>query len=482
MPRVSFGEDLDPVMPAAREPRPLNIPDPFDVGALPELIGSAFRLENTFVSAVNGIGKKRDIEALQDEFVNGNFTRNGPQFNMTPDMIRGTSLENRLDLAGSITNQQQFDATKAYLDKEIADRTRVMNAGAVGFALSMMAGVIDPINFVPYIGAGAKMRIFGRVGSMQRITRASKGAGQSALLAEGVLQSTQEERTIEETVFSAGGAAIFGGLIGGASAYLSRNTANQATSRVLESLGRGERVKHPIVTRHPETGQFIGVNQKLLDGIELRQAELLLNEGRVMSLEEVEGIFVRDGEVLADQDIPHGSQSPDGTVLLDNRFIEDSIQKNLGFEPKYSNKLQGEVAKELKETLGRSPNITEITNELLNRFDQEAIDNVTFTQTPIDPAVSGSPVRLKKTRGDIAEAFEAERGRFATEEEIDQILKSGQERFFEDEQYNIAADAEDELLVLETNRIIDANREEIAMDAQNHADAVSKKAATKDCA
>lgn len=174
-------------------------------------IGAALRQENFAISGLNRFSQwlvntthpeEKEYDAWRD--------------------IRGTRYEDHALLFASSRSKADTLAIMAAIDREIADKKLLHDAGAFGLISSLIAGTIDPINLIPLGGALTKISripsIFKRVplGFAAGIGTGAVGAAAQEL----GLYATQLTRTPEEVQMGISGGALLGGLLGGAASFL----------------------------------------------------------------------------------------------------------------------------------------------------------------------------------------------------------------------------------------------------------------------
>ena len=181
---------------------------PSDVGFL-DAIGPAFRTENIVGSSIVSAGPK------PSDMVGS------PKVNPW-NAIEGTEYEPYYENFAGAENQAQVDWIKDQIDRENADRRVLSDAGLIGFAAMLAAGVVDLPSLIP--GGAAVTGIRGGVGALRVAGRTALVAGAEATAVEGVLQSQQQTRTFGESATAIGGSVILGGILGGAAgAILARS-------------------------------------------------------------------------------------------------------------------------------------------------------------------------------------------------------------------------------------------------------------------
>lgn len=209
--------DAAPELTAPRTPDGVAPPAPRDP-TMGETFGAAFRADNPLVNLYRAQTK----EAFP------------PVDGYNPmDEIRGTNYEAMH--AKSFTMSQSPAETgqiKAQIDREEEDRKILEASGGVGFVAGVAAGIIDPTLALP---GGVVFRSVkgGYSVSRSAVSVGIAAAGQTAVQ-EGVLQATQETRTMGESVAAVASSAILGGLIGSGAAGLLTRAERSAMERALD--------------------------------------------------------------------------------------------------------------------------------------------------------------------------------------------------------------------------------------------------------
>lgn len=134
-----------------------------------------------------------------------------------------------------IWNQDAGDARLAQINKEIEARKTRDAAGLWGVAASMAAGMLDPLTWA--IPVGGEYVAAGRTIGQGVFNAARLGttvaAGQA--VQEAALQQTSVTRSMEESMYAVGGAAVLGVALGGA-VHLLTNAERHAAEKTIRSL------------------------------------------------------------------------------------------------------------------------------------------------------------------------------------------------------------------------------------------------------
>jgi hypothetical protein len=149
-----------------------------------------------------------------------------------------------------VKNYKQAEALKAKIDRQNKNQQVIDESGASGIAWSLAAGIFDPINLLPIGGGAYKAYKAGKVIKGIGLTAGAGAVGMTA--SEGILQATQETRTLEESVINIGAGTILAGALGGASAMLSKRQFNKLAKK-LETDIQNETSDFQI---NPDTQKF----------------------------------------------------------------------------------------------------------------------------------------------------------------------------------------------------------------------------------
>lgn len=187
----------------------------------PSTLGAAFRQENTISNIYGALTKDRKAT--------------NPDFDPFAGIEGYEQYANEFIYADS---EDEVNQVKTKIDKELADRQKLEEAGWTGIAAMMFAGVLDPTMLIPGTAAvkavtkGAKIAKGALAGGA--LTSAAVGTQ------EAVLQAAQQTRTIEESVMATAAGGILGGVVGGAIAGLSKGAKSAAQEELLAIL-KGEK-------------------------------------------------------------------------------------------------------------------------------------------------------------------------------------------------------------------------------------------------
>jgi hypothetical protein len=213
-----------PLIPADDAPTLLRQPtagpaeDPFRAPPTGDVLGAAFRMENT----VSSVAQMLNRPSYPAE----------PGFNPL-EAIRGTKYErDYMDEALGIRSAAEMRDWQGRVDREEADKRALHDAGGAGVAAGILAGVLDPLMFLPVGGAVRSVK-----GGYSALKSAATVGGLSALqtgVSELALQTAQETRTAGDSAISIATSGLLGGLIGGGAASLLTRAERQAVEGMFD--------------------------------------------------------------------------------------------------------------------------------------------------------------------------------------------------------------------------------------------------------
>lgn len=162
----------------------------------------------TFSSAFN---LESDVVAAADILNNSPFKAD-PQFDLSKSLIDYDTQNNtgffdsyRDSFVGTRSRDEMLYTIKK-IQQEQKDRDVLDRSGWAGYAASITAGLASPVTFIPLVGAGTKSAQIAKMASIGFI---------SGGVSEGLLQSTQETRPIEESIIGIAASTALAGILGG---------------------------------------------------------------------------------------------------------------------------------------------------------------------------------------------------------------------------------------------------------------------------
>lgn len=232
-------------------------------------IGAAFELENTVGSFLSSdsFSVDNDVEEGYDVF---------------------NDISGYEEYAGNfigVRNSNRTQAIKKDIDDEKAKRQIVADAGLGGFAASVVASVFDPVDWAIALGTGG-IGVVNKAGKMAKIANGAIQATTATVGVEAALHSTQQTRTLEESLISAVTAPAMVGIVNGASVALkmsgkfgapSQKALDDAGEEVVESMTSGKNW-NAVPSTDDLSPRSIGAAETQLDGFGGRQATVLAKE------------------------------------------------------------------------------------------------------------------------------------------------------------------------------------------------------------
>lgn len=205
------------------------LPKPKEEYSQKEIAKSAWERENEIGSF---------IASQQSGFkYNNEIDPEEPNFDIVDyifDEVDGTDYAPYSENFLQFKNRRNAELYKKHLDKEFRNTEILQNSGWSGLAWGIGAGLLSPINFIPVGGSVYKAYKSGQFAKGVALT-AGIGAGTMATT-EALLQGSQESRTLEESVMNVGAGTILAGVLGGASAGLSKQKFNKLAKKVEKDI------------------------------------------------------------------------------------------------------------------------------------------------------------------------------------------------------------------------------------------------------
>lgn len=202
-----------------------------------ELMSAAFKRENT-------------VGALGVSYAQGT---NNPATPYDASFDPWSDIKGYEDFASSFIPANSLEDVariKAKIDNERHQAELLDAGGWRGTVAQLVAGIADPINLIPVGGEIIKV---GRLGerALSAALRVGAVAGGAGLATEGVLQATQETRTISESAVNVAAATLLGGILGGAIGAVAGRDVS-ALARGL--MGDTERLADDMAANTPNSG------------------------------------------------------------------------------------------------------------------------------------------------------------------------------------------------------------------------------------
>lgn len=188
-----------------------------------EVLGAAFERENSIGSLLSNIHSDFGVDE---------------DYNPLTDIKDDEQWIPYADRFATSDSRDETEWLKAKITKENQNRKFIDNADGWGITASIAAGVLDPINLIPLVGAGSKVANAGtRLARFGQGFKAGAVVGvQSTALSEGILQSTQETRTAEESVTAIIAGSLLGGVLVGGVKALPKGRYEQIKQEITDDL------------------------------------------------------------------------------------------------------------------------------------------------------------------------------------------------------------------------------------------------------
>lgn len=176
---------------------------------------AAFRQENDVVNAIDLMTRP----AYQDD----------PSFDLEKNLKdSGLWDKHRWNFIG-VSSQPEFLDKAKRITQEKLDKELLASSGISGLVAMGLAGVISPVNLIPFVGPGVKGAKAIAVGAGYGLL--------GGLLQEVPLQFNQETRTLEESVGSVAMSTVLGGVLGGAVGWLNKPLKDIADDMAVPQYG-----------------------------------------------------------------------------------------------------------------------------------------------------------------------------------------------------------------------------------------------------
>lgn len=260
---------------------------PVDYAAVP---GAAFRQENSVVSLYQYL---RNSQTFPDD----------PNHNPL-DVIRGTPyFANHANRFLGSRSEGETRSIMGQIDQEDADRKTLDAAGGFGTIMGMVAGTVDPTLFIPGVTLAREAKV-----ARSTLQLAKEGVSSFAIqqgVQEGVLQATQQTRSLSGSAVAVGSASILGGLLGPAAGLLSRDEFKALTSKLdfdrqsIDAHARGEQEPSIIPEPsgpEPKVGEPVRVSSIEAGDITANTREGVLKEDRAGKYIEYDAGPILDNE------------------------------------------------------------------------------------------------------------------------------------------------------------------------------------------
>lgn len=160
-----------------------------------------------------------------------------PDYNPYSEDLTGYELF--ADRFQHLNSPEEVHQTKKLIDLQLKSKKILQESGFAGAAASMGASLIDPTLAIPAAGA--------IINTTKASTAALKGAVKlggvtagAVATQEALLQATQTERSIEESVINTIGASMVGGIMGGALGFMGVKATSRAQAEMTQIIENAE--------------------------------------------------------------------------------------------------------------------------------------------------------------------------------------------------------------------------------------------------
>lgn len=221
-----------------------------------QTVPAAFRMENTVGSAVArtpGAPGALDRSAIN------------PGFDPFKDIA---GYETNADSFAYANSDAEVAALKRQIDREREDRLMLERSGWRGVGAMLMAGVLDPVNFIP-VGGTAYKTYRGGGHILNGAATTAKAGLLSSTAAEALMHQTQETRTATDSALNITAATFLGGLLGAGTGKVRALVESRAIARGVE-----------LAKAKPEAGGLGDTIDIRLGDLEAELKRVLVTQGR----------------------------------------------------------------------------------------------------------------------------------------------------------------------------------------------------------
>lgn len=217
-------------LPGYRNTLPEEQPKPATPGFL-DILPSAFQRENEIVSLGVAQDDAFELETVQTpgNEHDGSFLLNDPDFDPFETLVDTPYAQQAMQFVGA-DSPEEVELIKTQIDRAIERQEYIASAnGFVGFMAELTAAVTSPSTFIPIGGTTYRGLRTGQ-SIARNAASVSVAATGGAALSETLLQATQDNRAMQESVINVLGAAAFGGVLGGGAGFFARGKSGQTVA------------------------------------------------------------------------------------------------------------------------------------------------------------------------------------------------------------------------------------------------------------
>lgn len=209
------------------------------------VVAAAFRQDNT----VGSLLSRRDLGV--DNFDDGEFN--------PKEYLKEHPMPGYEHVIYDVLNRRRADAVREQIEMEQRDRETLAASGFMGTMAQIAAGIIDVPTLIP--GTVAVRAAGGGFSVARSVIAGGLSAGAGQAVTEGLLQSTQQTRSAEESLINVGGAVVLGSLLGaGVAAALSKSDriAMEKAIGAVSDIQAGRVPNAPVANALDGPGASVG--------------------------------------------------------------------------------------------------------------------------------------------------------------------------------------------------------------------------------
>lgn len=208
----------------------------------------------------NSIGQIADSMALYG-------SQNGVDNTVDPDFdpFEGeaeqlTGYEDVAYLFDEARNQSEFNFIKSRVDKERAQNEELAAAGVTGVFSTLGAGILDPINLVPFANEGKLLYTLNRAGKVGKMALVGARAGLYAGAASEVIaQNTRLTQTATDSLMNIGASTVLSSTLAGGIGRLSQ--VSKGTENIESFSQEFSRQAEAYATQRTQADLSVGAAQ-----------------------------------------------------------------------------------------------------------------------------------------------------------------------------------------------------------------------------
>lgn len=225
---------------------------------------------------------------------------------------------------GRAQSQAELDYITSEIQREQRDKEILATSGASGFIATAVAGLVSPTSLIPGLGPSR---------GVKGLAEATALAAGSIAVQEAVLYNVQQTRTMEEVVAGVAFGSVLGGLLGGASKYLTPAErasfeadmgSTQGVVSISHSASDGSQVGTRLNTMQRQAVGRKPLTQERLVALD----ELVMNADRVstrMDRPDFSTLARYDDAIIKHEAVKIQVEKSEGPVQALARAFNDSV-------------------------------------------------------------------------------------------------------------------------------------------------------------